>query len=44
MAALHTKDLSTAQALVALNAGIEKAKEMRRSYSFQEKDFLPRRT
>src|SRR5215216_4126813 len=28
MEALHTKDLSTAQALVALNAGIEKAKEI----------------
>jgi uncharacterized protein GlcG (DUF336 family) len=28
MEALHAKDLSTAQALVALNAGIEKAKEI----------------
>jgi len=28
MEALHTKDLSTEQALVALNAGIEKAKEI----------------
>jgi uncharacterized protein GlcG (DUF336 family) len=28
MEALHTKDLSTAQALGALNAGIEKAKEI----------------
>src|SRR2546422_9609564 len=28
MEALHTKDPSTAQALVALNAGIEKAKEI----------------
>ena len=28
MEALHTKELSTAQALVALNAGIEKAKEI----------------
>jgi uncharacterized protein GlcG (DUF336 family) len=28
MEALHTKDLSTAQALIALNAGIEKAKEI----------------